>query len=89
MTLVHVVRIAVPSLYEALEVGLVELMAPKSSKPTASIGIIHKRAVLTGVALRREDGCRVARPHTRPREVTWLEVRDVCLRGRSGLRMTE
>jgi hypothetical protein len=89
MTLVHVLRIAEPSFHEALEVGLIKLITTTSTlrKATATIGVTHKRAVLTGVARRREDGVCVLTPHTCPREVTWLEVRDVAVEGRSGLRM--
>jgi hypothetical protein len=88
MTLMHVLRIAVPSLDDVLAVGLVKLITPAAGKASASVAVAHKRAVLTGVARRREDGRRVTAPHTRPGEVTWLEVRDLAVEGRSCLRMT-
>ena len=88
MMLVHVVRISVPSLAEVLAVGLIALVTPATGKLSADVGLAHKRAVVTGVARRCEDGSRVTSPHSRPGEVTWLEVRDVNVAGCSALRMT-
>lgn len=88
MTLVHVLRISVPSLAEVLAVGLVQLVTPATGKLTADMAVTHRRAVITGVARRREDGSRVTSPHRRLGEVTWLEVRDVAVAGSSALRMT-
>lgn len=83
-TLVHVLRIAEPSLEDALQIGLVRLLTPPAGKPSAVVGLSHRSAVLTGVA-RRDDGRHVQDPRSRPREVTWLEVHDVAVGGRSAI----
>lgn len=88
MTLVHVLRIAEPSLEEALAVGLVRLLTPATGKASANIGLTHRRAVFTGIARRRNNHSRVTAPHSHLGEVTWLEVRDIAVAGRSGLRLT-
>jgi hypothetical protein len=88
MTLVQVLRIAEPSLEEALAVGLVKLLTPATGKASANIGLTHRRTVLTGIARRRDSHSRVLSPHARLGEVTWVEVRDFAVEGRSGLRLT-
>jgi hypothetical protein len=87
MMLIHLLRIATPSLADALALGLIGMLTPASRKPTAEIALAHKGAVLSAVA-RRESGNRVMAPHTRPGDVTHLEVTDLAVAGRSCLGMT-
>ena len=85
MLLVHLLRMSGSSLADALAIGLVQLLTPAAT-PLPPIGLAFERAILSAIA-RREDGERVAHPHSRAAEVTWLEVTDVAVSGRSGLRM--
>ncbi len=87
MMLIHLLRMSGSSLAEVLAIGLVQLLTPPSTvMPLSLVGLALKTAVLSAVAL-QEDGERVAEPHLRTVEVRWLEVTDVAVGGRSGLRM--
>lgn len=86
MTLLQVLRVAEPSLVEVLAIGLVAMVTPVAETGSTVIRLVHKRAVLTAAARCRATGERVASPHTRLQEVTMLEVRDLVVEGRSGLR---
>jgi hypothetical protein len=86
MMLVHVLRISVPSLAEALTVGLLKLVTPPTGRASADVGLAYKRAVLNGVA-RRGDGARVMSPHARPSEVTCIDVRGLVVAGRASFGM--
>lgn len=88
MTLLQVVRLAEPSLVEVLAIGLVAMLTPVTDIGSATIGLTHKRAALTAVARRQGTKERIASPHTRPQEVTMLELQDVAVEGRSALRKT-
>ena len=86
MLLVHLLRMSGPSLAEVLAVGLIQLLTPPALVSLPQVGLVWQGAILSAVA-RREDGERVAEPHTRTSEVRWLEVTDVAVAGRSGLRV--
>jgi hypothetical protein len=86
MTLIHVLRIAEPSLMEALAIGLVAMLTPARNTGSSLLGLTYKRAGLFAVARNYDSGKRVASPHTRPAEVTMLEVQDVAVEGRSAPR---
>jgi hypothetical protein len=86
MMLIHLLRMTGSSLAEVLAIGLVQLLTPPAGMPLSLVGLALRTAVLTAVAL-QEDGERVAEPHLRTAEVRWLEVTDVAVGGRSGLRM--
>jgi hypothetical protein len=86
MLLVHLLRMSGASLAEVLVVGLVQLLTPPATTPLPPVGLAWKSVVLSAIA-RREDGEPVAEPHARTADITWLEVTDVAVSGRSGLRM--
>ena len=86
MLLVHLLRMCRPSLADVLAIGLIQLLTPSASMTPPPIGLAYSRVILSAIA-RREDGQRVAQPHERITEITWLEVTDVAVSGRSGLRM--
>lgn len=81
MVLLQVLRSAVPSLADALAIGLVALAAPTA---TPSVELSHRRAALTATG-RRADGSAVDAPHSHLCEITRLEVHDVRAEGHSGL----
>ena len=87
MMLVHLLRMSSPSLAGVLAVGLVQLLTPPATSSFSQIGLAWMSTILSAVA-RREDGVRVAEPHARTTEVRWLEVTDVAVAGRSGVRAT-
>lgn len=75
MMLLHILCTAMPTLADVLAVGLV-VLAPAA---TGSVLVLHhRRATLTAIA-RRDDGSEVAAPQDCLREITRLEVRDVCV----------
>lgn len=86
MMLFHVLRMAGPSLADVLGIGLVQLLAPPTTAPASQLSLTHKTAALSALA-RAETGDPVPTPHIRPTDVAWLEVTDVTVDGRSGLRM--
>ncbi|MDX2837140.1 MULTISPECIES: hypothetical protein [Streptomyces] len=85
MLLLQVLRSSMPSLADALAVGLIALATPTAR---SVIELSHQRATLTAIGL-RDDGSQVVVPHTHLREITWLEIQDVCAGGRSGLRVQQ
>jgi hypothetical protein len=87
MMLIQVLRVAAPSLADVLAIGLVSLLTPSTGRSAAEVALVHQRAVLSAIA-RRESGARVTAPHTHPCDVTWLEVTDLAVAGRSCLGMT-
>jgi hypothetical protein len=86
MLLFQVTRLAEPSLVEVLAIGLVALLTPAGDSSSATIGLAHQRARVSAIARRADTRERVPSPHTRPQEVTMLEVHDVAVEGRSALR---
>jgi hypothetical protein len=86
MVLFHLLRMSRPSVAEALAIGLIQLLTPPAAVPMASLGLAYSRVILSAVA-RREDGELVAEPHARVSEIVWLEVTDVAVSGRSGIRL--
>jgi hypothetical protein len=86
MMLLQVLRLAEPSLVEALAIGLVAILTPASDTGSGSISLAYRRAKVSAVAHRAETGERVPSPHSRLQEVTMLEVQDVAVEGRSAYR---
>jgi hypothetical protein len=86
MMLLQVLRLAEPSLLEALAIGLVAMLTPAGDTGSASIGLAYRRAMVSAIARRAKTRERVPSPHTRPQEVTMLEVHDVAVEGRSSRR---
>jgi len=86
MLLVHVLRMSGPSLAEVLALGLLTLLTPPVTGQVPPVELAYDMAVLRAVA-RSEDGKRVTEPHLRMADVFWLEVADIAVSGRSGLRM--
>jgi hypothetical protein len=83
MVLLQVLRSAMPTLADALAIGLIALAAPTAAM--SGVELRHRRATLTAVGL-RTDGSTVQAPHSHLSEITGLQVRDVHAEGRSGLR---
>jgi hypothetical protein len=86
MMLLHILRLGEPSLVEVLAIGLVAILTPASDTSNASINLAYQRARVSAVARRVDTRERVPSPHTRPQEVTMLEIKDVAVEGRSALR---
>jgi hypothetical protein len=86
--LLQVLRMSVPSLAEALALGVMSVLAPGSEgeASTSVISLVHRAVVLTAVA-RDEAGNQVTMPHLRPAEVQQLEVTGLVAGGRSWLRL--
>ena len=81
MVLLQVLRSAMPSLADALAIGLVALAAPTAM---SSVELSHRRAALTAIG-HRADGSTVDAPHSHLSEITRLEVQDVRAEERSSL----
>ena len=86
MMLLHVLRVAEPSVLDAMAVGLVAMLPPANDSNASTIGLTHRSAALTAIALNGKTKQPVTAPHTRPEQVTMLEVRDVAVDGRSAIR---
>jgi hypothetical protein len=82
MMLLHVLRTAMPSLADALAIGLIALAGAAAR---SSLVLQYRRATLTVIGC-RQDGTEVAAPRTHLHEITKLEVHDVAVDGRSSLR---
>lgn len=84
LLLVHILKISLPSLADALATGLVVLVtcSPRDAELTLSAG----DAVLRGLA--QDDlGGRIADPRRRAREVLQLQILDVVAEGRSAMKV--
>ncbi|WP_163693016.1 hypothetical protein [Mycolicibacterium phocaicum] len=86
MMLLHILRMAEPSVRDALAVGLVAMIPVGTDTNSSLIGLTHRSAALTAMALNRKTKEPVTAPHTRPEEVTMLELHDVAVDGRSAIR---
>jgi hypothetical protein len=82
MVLLQVLRSAMPTLADALAIGLIAMTAPTAM---SGVELSHRRAALTAIGC-RTDGSTVEAPHSHLSEITRLEVHDVRAEGRSGLR---
>jgi hypothetical protein len=83
---IQVLRLSVPSLAEALTIGLISVLAPPSDTASARISLGCGPAVLSAIA-GGENGAPIAAPHLRPAEVLRLDVTDLTVGGLSGLRL--
>ena len=61
MLLIQVLRMSVPSLAEALALGVINALAPATEASTTLISLVHRTVVLTAVA-RDEAGDQVSGP---------------------------
>ena len=86
MMLLQVLRMSVPSLAEALAVGLISMATPAVGTPSPLILLAYRSAVLRAVA-GSKAGERIAAPCARPAEVRRLQVTDLVVAGQSGLRL--
>ena len=84
--LIQVLRMSVPSLAEALALGVISVLAPAAGASTSLISLVHRTVVLTAVT-RNEAGDQVGAPHLRPAEVWRLDVTDLLVGGGSWLRL--
>jgi len=84
--LIQVLRMSVPSLAATLAVGLLTLLTPPAGKPTSEISLAYNSAVVRAIA-QSDNGHRVTAPLSRPSEVWRLEIVDLAVGGRSGLRL--
>jgi hypothetical protein len=82
MVLLQLLRSAMPTLADALAIGLIAMAAPTAMP---GVELSHRRAALTATGC-RADGSRVEAPHSHLTEITRLEVHDVRADGRSGLK---
>jgi hypothetical protein len=79
--LIHVLRIADPSLADALAIDVV---TPSASGWAEQIELEHRSAAIRAVP-RTRAGEPVGDPLVNATEVEWLEVRDLAVDGLSGL----
>ena len=86
MLFIQVLRMSVPSLAEALTIGLISVLAPPSDAASPQISLGCGPAVLSAIA-GGENGDQVAAPHLRPAEVRRLDITDLTVGGLSGLRL--
>jgi hypothetical protein len=86
MLFIQVLRMSVPSLAEALTLGLITMEPPPAEPTSARIALECGTAVLTAVAC-GETGVPVDAPHLRPAEIRWLDITDLSVGGLSGLRL--
>jgi len=86
MVLIHVLRMSAPSLAEAITLGLISVLAPSAETTSPQISLSYRTTVLSAVA-GDKGGDRVTSPHLRLAEVTRLEITDLSVGGRSGLRL--
>lgn len=83
---IQVLRMSVPSLAEALKVGLISVLTWSADSTSPRIDLGYGTAVLTAIA-GSEAGEHVVAPHLRPAEVRRLEITDLAVGGLSGLRL--
>jgi hypothetical protein len=86
MLFLQVLRMSVPSLAEALKIGLISVLAASADETCAQISLGYSTAVLTAIA-GGKDGDPVPAPQLRPAEVCRLEITDLTVGGLSGLRL--
>ena len=86
MFLLQMLRLSVPSLAEALTVGLISVLIPPAETLSAQIFLAYRTVVLSAVA-HSQAGDRVTTPHLRPADIWRLEITDLSAGGRSGLRL--
>jgi hypothetical protein len=85
--LLQVLRMSMPSLAEALGLGVMSVLPPAAGEVSGSvISLVRRAAVLTAIA-RDETGNQVTSPHRRAAEVHQLDVTDLMAGGRSWLRL--
>lgn len=85
--LMHVLRISHPSLADALRTGLIHMITPPATGAGSRISLVHKSAIIVANA-RNEIGNTVLSPHTRPKQVTWIEILNLAVGGLNAIRMT-
>jgi hypothetical protein len=86
MLFIQILRMSVPSLAEALTIGLISVLAPASNAASPQISLGCGPAVLSAIAS-GENGDQIAAPHLRPAEVRRLDITDLTVGGLSGLRL--
>lgn len=86
MMFIQVLRMSVPSLADALTVGLISILSPPAGTISAQIFLAYGRAVLSAMAV-SETGEWLAAPHLQTAEVVGLDITDLSVGGRSGLRL--
>jgi hypothetical protein len=86
MVMVQVLRLSIPSLADALTVGLITVLGPAAEAVAAQISLGYQTVTLTALA-GGADGDKVAEPHLHPAEVTRLEITDLRVDNRTGLRL--
>ena len=83
MKFIIVLRCSGSSLAEVLALGMVALVAPAAAQ--RGFDLRYRRTSMSAVG-RREDGTAVAHPYMHPDEITCIEILDITVDGRAGLR---
>jgi len=86
MLLIHVLRMAAPSLAEVFQLGLVTMIIPSPERISSEITLEYGSVVMTAIAMGLE-GESILQPHLQPAAVRRLEITDLVAGGRSGLRL--
>lgn len=84
--LIQVLRKSVPSLGEALALGLITILAPIAGMISSQIALSYRTVILRADAV-DGNGENVMAPHLRLAEVQRLVVTDLAVGGQSGLRL--
>ncbi|RKS78639.1 hypothetical protein BZB76_0056 [Actinomadura pelletieri DSM 43383] len=84
MILLHILRLAAPSLVSALATGLVSVIVPRTAEVSSRIMLAHRTVTIDAVA-KGEGDVEVLHPHLVPAAVPKLDVADLVVAGRSVL----
>jgi hypothetical protein len=82
---IQLLRMSMPSLAEALAVGLITMRIPPAATISADVTLEYGSTILTAVAS-GQAGDPVPAPHLRPGEVWRLSITDLSVSGHSALR---
>ncbi|MEO3810786.1 hypothetical protein ABGB17_17440 [Sphaerisporangium sp. B11E5] len=85
MLLLHVLRMAAPTLLNALATGLVRIIAPRTAEASSRIMLSYKAVILSAVA-KGENDAEVLSPHLVPDGVSRLEIAELFVGGQPALR---
>lgn len=84
-TFIQILRMSAPTLAEALAIGLISMHIPAAETVSPEVSLEYESTVLSAVA-GSEAGDPIPSPYLRPGEVRRLEITDLLVGGRSGLR---
>jgi hypothetical protein len=84
--LIQMLRKSVPSLADALAIGLITIIGPIAGMISSEISLAYRTVLLRADAT-AENGEKITEPHLRPGEVRRLVVTGLSAGGQSGFRL--